>query len=75
MTKYKLPDFALQDYLASYAGERFWGAMDFIRACPQSLPRLAKRLPDISVPCQIPVGRHDPFVLVSNAEGLQQGGA
>src|SRR5271156_5424950 len=24
MTKYKLPDFAMQEYLASYAGGRFW---------------------------------------------------
>jgi pimeloyl-ACP methyl ester carboxylesterase len=73
MTHYKLPDFAFQDYLASYAGERFWGAVDFIRAYPQSLPRLAKRLGAVTVPCQITVGRHDPFVPVSNAEGLHRG--
>jgi pimeloyl-ACP methyl ester carboxylesterase len=73
MTKYKLPDFALQDYLASYAGTRFWDAVEFIRAYPQSLPRLAKRLPEIQTPCQITVGRHDPFVPVSNAEGLHRG--
>jgi pimeloyl-ACP methyl ester carboxylesterase len=73
MTRYKLPDFALDDYLASYAGERFWGAVDFLRAYPESLPRLAKRLPEIQTPCQITVGRHDPFVPVSNAEGLHRG--
>jgi pimeloyl-ACP methyl ester carboxylesterase len=73
MTKYKLPDFALEDYLASYSGPKFWEAVDFIRAYPQSLPRLAKRLPEISTPCQITVGRHDPFVPVSNAEGLRRG--
>jgi pimeloyl-ACP methyl ester carboxylesterase len=73
MTKYKLPDFALQDYLASYEGDRFWNAVDFIRAYPQSLPRLARRLPEISTPCQITVGRNDPFVPVSNAEGLRRG--
>jgi pimeloyl-ACP methyl ester carboxylesterase len=73
MTKYKLPDFALQDYLASYEGDRFWNAVDFIRAYPQSLPRLTKRLPEISTPCQITVGRNDPFVPVSNAEGLRRG--
>jgi pimeloyl-ACP methyl ester carboxylesterase len=73
MTKYKLPDFVLQDYLASYAGGRFWDAVDFIRAYPLSLPRLAKRLPEITTPCQITVGRHDPFVPVSNAEGLHRG--
>src|SRR5271163_2031856 len=73
MTQYKLPEYALQDYLASYAGDRFWSAMAFVRDYPNSLPRLAKRLGDVTVPCQITVGRHDPFVPVSNAEGLHRG--
>src|SRR6202034_284252 len=50
MTHYKLPDFALQDYLASYAGPRFFEAMAFVRDYPQSLPRLAKRLSEVTVP-------------------------
>jgi pimeloyl-ACP methyl ester carboxylesterase len=73
MTGYQLPEFALQDYLASYYGNRFHDAVDFIRAYPTSLPRLAQRLPEVDVPCQITVGRHDPFVPVSNAEGLHKG--
>src|SRR5277367_2472713 len=73
MKQYKLPEYVLQDYLASYAGDRFWNAMAFVRDYPNSLPRLAKRLGDIPVPCQITVGRHDPFVPVSNAEGLHKG--
>ena len=73
MTHYKLPEFALQDYLASYAGPRFFEAMEFVRDYPQSLPRLAKRLSEVTVPCQITVGGNDPFVPVSNAEGLQKG--
>jgi pimeloyl-ACP methyl ester carboxylesterase len=73
MKQYKLPEYVLQDYLASYAGDRFWNAMAFVRDYPNSLPRLAKRLPDITVPCQITVGRQDPFVPVSNAEGLHKG--
>jgi pimeloyl-ACP methyl ester carboxylesterase len=72
MKQYKLPDVALQDYMASYAGPRFLEAMAFVRDYPQSLPRLAKRLPEIDVPCQITVGRNDPFVPVSNAKGLQK---
>src|SRR5580692_8889850 len=72
MKRYKLPDYALQDYLASYAGPRFCDAMAFVRDYPQSLPRLAKRLAEVNVPCQITVGRHDPFVPVSNAEGLHK---
>jgi pimeloyl-ACP methyl ester carboxylesterase len=72
MKVYKIPDYALEDYLASYAGDRFWGAMAFIRDYPNALPRLQKRLPEITVPCQITVGRQDPFVPVSNAEGLKR---
>jgi pimeloyl-ACP methyl ester carboxylesterase len=73
MTHYKLPEYALQDYLASYAGDRFWNAMAFVRDYPNSLPRLAKRLGEVTLPCQITVGRHDPFVPVSNAQGLRKG--
>jgi pimeloyl-ACP methyl ester carboxylesterase len=73
MKKYQLPEFALQDYIASYAGQKFWDAMEFIRDYPRSLPRLATRLHEIAVPCQLIVGRHDPFVPVSNAEALHKG--
>jgi pimeloyl-ACP methyl ester carboxylesterase len=73
MKKYKLPGYALEDYLASYAGVRFFESVEFVRDYPQSLPRLAKRLPEVTVPCQITVGRNDPFVPVSNAEGLHKG--
>jgi len=73
MTKYRLPDFALQDYLASYHGPRFFESVNFVRNYPQALPLLASRLRQISVPCQITVGRHDPFVPVSNAQALHKG--
>jgi len=73
MKKYKLPDYALEDYLVSYAGPRFFESVEFVRDYPRSLPRLAKRLSEITVPCQITVGRHDPFVPVSNAQGLHKG--
>jgi pimeloyl-ACP methyl ester carboxylesterase len=72
MKKYKLPAFALDDYIASYAGRKFWDAMAFVREYPGSLPHLAKLLPEITVPCQLIVGLHDPFVPVSNAEGLHR---
>jgi len=73
MKKYKLPDYALQDYFASYAGARFFESVEFVRDYPKSLPRLAKRLADVKAPCQITVGPRDPFVPVSNAEGLHKG--
>jgi pimeloyl-ACP methyl ester carboxylesterase len=73
MKQYKLPDYVLQDYIASYAGQKFWDAMAFVRDYPHALPRLATRLSEVTVPCQLTVGRHDPFVPVSNAEGLHRG--
>jgi pimeloyl-ACP methyl ester carboxylesterase len=69
---YKLPDYVLQDYLASYAGPRLLESIEYVRDYPQSLPRLARRLAEIKVPCQIIVGRNDPFVPVSNAKALHR---
>ena len=73
LKNYKLPEDVLQDYIASYAGDKFWDAMTFVRDYPTALPRLATRLHEITVPCQLTVGKHDPFVPVSNAEGLLRG--
>jgi pimeloyl-ACP methyl ester carboxylesterase len=72
ITTYKVPDAIQADYLASYAGDRFMPTVLFVRDYPQALPRLAKRLPEIQTPCQIIVGRHDPFVPVSNAGLLRR---
>src|SRR5271167_2665531 len=52
MKQYQLPEYVLQDYIESYAGDKFWDAMAFIRDYPNALPRLATRLSEISVPCQ-----------------------
>jgi pimeloyl-ACP methyl ester carboxylesterase len=73
MKNYKLPGYVLEDYLASYEGERFFQSVAFVRDYPQALPRLATRVSLIDTPCQIIVGRLDPFVPVSNAEGLRRG--
>jgi pimeloyl-ACP methyl ester carboxylesterase len=73
LKNYKLPDYVLDDYIQSYAGEKFWDAMAFVRDYPNALPRLATLLGKITVPCQLTVGKHDPFVPVSNAEGLHKG--
>jgi pimeloyl-ACP methyl ester carboxylesterase len=73
MAKYKLPDYVLDDYIQSYAREKFWDAVAFVRDYPNVLPRLATLLGTITVPCQLTVGRHDPFVPVSNAEALHKG--
>jgi pimeloyl-ACP methyl ester carboxylesterase len=69
---YSLPDSALRDYLSSYEGARLFESIQFVRHYPQALPRLRPILSRVEVPCQIIVGRHDPFVPISNAIGLDK---
>jgi pimeloyl-ACP methyl ester carboxylesterase len=73
MKNHTLPEHVLKDYLASYEGERFLESVAFVRNYPHALPRLTARLSEIGTPCQIIVGQLDPYVPVSNAEGLHRG--
>lgn len=59
-----------QDYLTSYAGDRFVESAAYVRAYPADLPILAERLGDIRTPVQIIAGRHDALVPPSKAEFL-----
>src|SRR3954470_3001783 len=68
--RHTLPDAVREDYLASYAGDRFVESMAYVRSYPADLPVLAARLGDIRTPVQIIAGRHDPLVPPSNAEFL-----
>jgi pimeloyl-ACP methyl ester carboxylesterase len=70
---YAVPPAALTDYLASYAGERFIQSVAYVRHYAEQLPRITRRLGEIQTPCQIIVGRFDPYVPVSNAELLHRG--
>ena len=67
--RHPLPDAVREDYLTSYAGERFESAA-YVRHYPDDLPVLAERLGDIRTPVQIIAGRHDGLVPPSNAEFL-----
>jgi pimeloyl-ACP methyl ester carboxylesterase len=68
--RHALPDAVREDYLASYAGERFVESAAYVRRYPSDLPVLAERLGDIRTPVQIIAGRHDTLVPPSNAEFL-----
>ena len=68
--RHTLSDAAREDYLTSYAGDRFVKSADYVRSYPSDLPILAARLADIRTPVQIIAGRHDPLVPPSNAEYL-----
>jgi pimeloyl-ACP methyl ester carboxylesterase len=66
--RHTLPETVREDYLTSYAGERFVESAAYVRSYPSDLPVLAERLADIRTPVQIIAGRHDQLVPPSNAE-------
>ena len=63
---------AREDYLASFAGERFAESMRYVQAYPRELPVLADLLPTIETPVQIINGARDRVVPPANAEFLHQ---
>jgi pimeloyl-ACP methyl ester carboxylesterase len=68
--RHSLPEAVREDYLTSYAGERFVESAAYVRRYPSDLPVLAERLGDIRTPVQIIAGRRDALVPPSNAEFL-----
>ena len=67
-----LPRAVRDDYLRSYAGERFFESMRYVRRYPAELPVLAQRLPAIRTPTLVFAGVRDDVVPVSNAEFLAE---
>ena len=59
-----------EDYLESYAGDRFVESARYVRTYPTELPKLAEKLPGIGTPVQIVCGRDDPLVPTPNQEFL-----
>ena len=68
LERYTPSKVAREDYLSSYAGERFAESMRYARTYPTELARLSDLLPGIQTPVQIIAGRRDPVVPVINAE-------
>ena len=68
--RHTLPEAVREDYLTSYAGDRFVESAAYVRSYPSDLAVLAERLGEIRTPVQIIAGRHDPLVPPSNAEYL-----
>ena len=68
--RHTLPEAVREDYLTSYAGDRFIESASYVRSYPYDLPVLAELLGEIRTPVQIIAGRHDPLVPPSNAEFL-----
>jgi pimeloyl-ACP methyl ester carboxylesterase len=63
---------AREDYLESFAGERFAESMRYVQAYPQELPVLRDLLPTIETPVQIINGARDLVVPPVNAEFLHE---
>ena len=62
----------LEDYLASYQGNRLAGSMRYVRAYPADLPILARLLPQISTPVRIIAGAYDTTTPLANAEFMAE---
>ena len=70
LERYRPTDLAREDYIASFAGERFAESMRYVRSYPEQLPALRDLLPTIKTPVQIINGARDPVVPPVNAEYL-----
>jgi pimeloyl-ACP methyl ester carboxylesterase len=60
------------DYLESYAGDRFVESARYVRSYPAELPNLVEKLPGIETPVEIVCGRDDPIVPMANQEFLHE---
>ena len=72
LERYTLTDAAREDYLASFAGERFAESMRYVRTYPEQLPVLRDLLATIETPVLVIAGARDPVVPPVNAEFLHE---
>jgi pimeloyl-ACP methyl ester carboxylesterase len=70
--QYRLPAAVREDYLQSYAGDRFAESTRYVRRYPQELPVLGALLPAIQTPVQIISSLRDPLVPPVNGEYLHE---
>jgi pimeloyl-ACP methyl ester carboxylesterase len=65
---YVFPHAIREDYLESYAGDRFFASMRYARRYPAELPVLAQLLPGLETPVLVFAGMRDRVVPLANAE-------
>ena len=70
LERYKVSDAAREDYLASFAGDRFAESIRYVQSYPTELEALRTVLPQVQTPVQIISGRRDTVVPPVNAEYL-----
>ncbi|HET7047460.1 MAG TPA: alpha/beta hydrolase [Solirubrobacteraceae bacterium] len=66
------PNAIREDYLESYAGDRFFESIRYARRYPEELPALAQLLPELETPVLIFAGLRDRVVPPVNAEFLAE---
>ncbi|MFF0342823.1 alpha/beta fold hydrolase [Kribbella sp. NPDC004875] len=67
-----VPDEIRADYLTSYAGDRFFESMAYVRRYPAELPVLAELLPMVATPVTVIGATRDRVVPLANAEFLAE---
>ncbi len=72
MKNYDVPAIVREDYTKSYSGDRFAQSVAYVQSYPSDLEALTPRLPSLTTPVQILVGRDDPYGLAADAERLDQ---
>jgi pimeloyl-ACP methyl ester carboxylesterase len=72
LERYRVSDEARDDYLSSYAGERFAESIRYVQTYPVELPLLTELLPGIRTPVQIIAGERDAVVPPVNATYLHE---
>jgi pimeloyl-ACP methyl ester carboxylesterase len=70
LERYTVTKAAREDYLASYAGDRFAESIRYVQSYPTELEVLRDVLPRMQTPVQIIAGRRDAVVPLVNAEYL-----
>jgi pimeloyl-ACP methyl ester carboxylesterase len=72
IANYDVPPAVVEDYLQSYAGQRYADSTAYVLNYPADLEALSPLLPTLSTPVQIIVGRQDPYGLTQDAELLRR---
>ena len=67
---YEVPDFVVDDYVASYAGGRFVDSIAYVRRYPEELQELSGLLPGIQTPVQFLAAKRDPFLSLDDPRAV-----
>jgi pimeloyl-ACP methyl ester carboxylesterase len=67
---YDVPDYVVDDYVASYAGTRFIESIAYVRTYPRELKELKSLLPDIRTPVHFLAATHDPYLSLEDPRAV-----